>query len=145
MPRGFLVHGSNGEFCYLSTEERVAVIRAVREAAGSHLLVLAGSGCESTRETITMTKAMAEAGADVAVVITPCYFKVHLHLFSHPALLLPVPLPCMLLTLPLPSFLCDQGKMTGPVLEQHYTAVADASPIPVVLYRCGVAAGSRLL
>ena len=60
-------------------------------------------------------------------------------------LLLPVPLPCMLLILPLPSFLCDQGKMTGPVLEQHYTAVADASPIPVVLYRCGVAAGSRLL
>ena len=48
-----------------------------------------------------MTQAMADAGADVAVVITPCYFK---------------------------------GKMTGPVLEAHYTAVADASPIPVVLY-----------
>ena len=64
-------------------------------------LVLAGSGCESTLETISMTQAMADAGADVAVVITPCYFK---------------------------------GKMTGPVLEAHYTAVADASPIPVVLY-----------
>ena len=25
-------------------------------------------------------------------------------------------------------------KMTGPVLEQHFTAVANASPIPVVLY-----------
>jgi 4-hydroxy-2-oxoglutarate aldolase len=48
-----------------------------------------------------MTAAMAAAGADAAVVITPCYFK---------------------------------AKMTGPVLEQHFTAVADASPIPIVLY-----------
>jgi len=98
---GFLVHGSNGEFCYLNTKERVEVIKKVKENAGPGKLVLAGSGCESTLETISMTQAMADAGADVAVVITPCYFK---------------------------------GKMTGPVLEAHYTAVADASPIPVVLY-----------
>lgn len=98
---GFLVHGSNGEFCYLTTQERVEVIRVVKESVGAGRLVLAGSGCESTQETVTMTRAMAEAGADVAVVITPCYYK---------------------------------GKMTGPVLEKHFTAVADASPIPVVLY-----------
>jgi len=98
---GFLVHGSNGEFCYLNTQERVEVINAVKESAGPGKLVLAGSGCESTLETISMTQAMADAGADVAVVITPCYFK---------------------------------SKMTGPVLERHFTAVADASPIPVVLY-----------
>jgi len=98
---GFLVHGSNGEFCYLNTKERVDVIKAVKENVGPGKLVLAGSGCESTMETIEMTQAMAEAGADVAVVITPCYYK---------------------------------GKMTGSVLEAHYTAVADASPIPVVLY-----------
>jgi len=99
--RGFLVHGSNGEFCYLNTQERVEVIRAVKESVGEDKLVLAGSGCESTMQTIQMTQDMAEAGADVAVVITPCYFK---------------------------------GRMTGPVLEKHFTAVADASPIPVVLY-----------
>jgi len=98
---GFLVHGSNGEFCYLNPQERVDVIKAVKENAGPGKLVLAGSGCESTLETISMTQAMADAGADVAVVITPCYYK---------------------------------GKMTGPVLEKHFTAVADASPIPVVLY-----------
>jgi 4-hydroxy-2-oxoglutarate aldolase len=95
------VHGSNGEFCYLTAEERVEVIRVVKEEAAPGQLVLAGSGCESTRETIAMTAAMAEAGADVAVVITPCYYK---------------------------------AKMTGPALEQHFTAVADASPVPVVLY-----------
>jgi len=67
----------------------------------SDKLVLAGSGCESTRATIQMTAAMAAAGADAAVVITPCYFK---------------------------------SRMSGPALEQHFRAVADASPIPVVLY-----------
>ena len=37
---------------------------------------MAGSGCESTRQTIELTKAMAvEGGADAAVVVTPCYFK----------------------------------------------------------------------
>jgi len=99
--RGFLVHGSNGEFPFLTTEERVDVIRAVRKQVGSNQLVLAGSGCESTMETIRMTQAMADAGADAAVVVTPCYFK---------------------------------GLMTGAVLEKHFTAVADASPIPVILY-----------
>ena len=29
----------------------------------------------ATRDTIVMTKKMAEAGADVALVVTPCYFK----------------------------------------------------------------------
>ena len=31
---GFLVHGSNGEFCYLNTKERVEVIKRVKENAG---------------------------------------------------------------------------------------------------------------
>ncbi len=48
----------------------------VREFAGEGKLVLAGSGCESTRQTIELTRAMAvEGGADAAVVVTPCYFK----------------------------------------------------------------------
>jgi len=98
---GVLVHGSNGEFSYLTTEERLDMVRVVREELGKEQLVLAGSGCESTLETIRMTAAMAEAGADVAVVITPSYYK---------------------------------AKMTGAALEAHFTAVADASPIPVVLY-----------
>ena len=67
------MHGSNGEFAYLSAKERVDVIRVVKEEvafcqqwrdfnrfqAGAGKLVLAGSGCESTRETIEMTSAMA--------------------------------------------------------------------------------------
>ena len=69
---------------------------------GPDKLVLAGSGCESTQATIQMTNAMAEAGADAAMVITPFYFKAKM--------------------------------MAGTVLEDHFTAVADASRIPIILY-----------
>ena len=31
--------------------------------------------CSATRDTIEMTKKMAEAGADAALVVTPCYYK----------------------------------------------------------------------
>jgi len=39
------------------------------------MLVVAGAGCEGTRATIKMIKRMADVGADVAMVITPHYFK----------------------------------------------------------------------
>merc|ERR1719195_113381 len=72
---GYLVHGSNGEFCYLDREEKLDMVRAVRQLCGPDKLLLAGSGCEATLETIKMTEAMAEAGCDAAVVVTPCYYK----------------------------------------------------------------------
>jgi 4-hydroxy-2-oxoglutarate aldolase len=73
--RGYLVQGSNGEYCYLSYEERIEMIKKVRQYASNDKLVLAGSGMESTVATVELTNAMAKAGADAAVVITPCYFK----------------------------------------------------------------------
>jgi len=73
--KGFLVQGSNGEYCYMTSQERIEMIRKVRDFAGPDKLVLAGSGCESTLHTIQMTQKMAEVGADAAVVITPHYFK----------------------------------------------------------------------
>ena len=75
----------------------------VRAFASKDRLLLAGSGCESTAHTIEMTAAMADAGADAAVVVTPCYFK---------------------------------GRMNAAALTKHFEAVADASPVPIVLYRC---------
>ena len=72
---GYLVHGSNGEFIYLSPEEKLDVVKAMRQSCGPGKLLLAGSGCESSLETIRMTEAMASAGCDAVVVITPCYYK----------------------------------------------------------------------
>ncbi|XP_059092281.1 4-hydroxy-2-oxoglutarate aldolase, mitochondrial-like [Tigriopus californicus] len=73
--KGFLVQGSNGEYCYLTHQERIDMIEKVKKFAADDKIVLAGSGCESTTHTIEMTKAMAQVGADAAVIITPCYFK----------------------------------------------------------------------
>jgi 4-hydroxy-2-oxoglutarate aldolase len=72
---GIVVLGSNGEFPYLTFEEKVQMIAAVRAELPSGKKVIAGTGCESTKETIQLTKEAAQAGADAVLVITPCYFK----------------------------------------------------------------------
>ncbi|KAH3789674.1 hypothetical protein DPMN_167860 [Dreissena polymorpha] len=61
--RGYVVQGSNGEYVYLRDEERVDLVRHVARAAGPDKLVVAGAGCESTRDTVRMCKRMSEAGA----------------------------------------------------------------------------------
>ncbi|XP_068218163.1 4-hydroxy-2-oxoglutarate aldolase, mitochondrial-like [Palaemon carinicauda] len=101
--RGLVVQGSNGEYVYLSTEERVELVKRVREflPSTSDKLLLAGSGCESTRATIQMTEKMAAAGADAVMVVTPSYYK---------------------------------AGMKDKALRAHFTAVADNSPVPVILY-----------
>ncbi|NWW74323.1 HOGA1 protein, partial [Climacteris rufus] len=73
--RGLVVLGSNGEYPYLAPRERVEVVSCVRRALPRDRLLLAGSGCESTQATIELTVSMAEAGADVALVVTPCYYR----------------------------------------------------------------------
>jgi 4-hydroxy-2-oxoglutarate aldolase len=72
---GYVVGGSNGEFVSLSSDERVDVVRAVRDAVPSGRLLIAGSGMQSTQATIELTSRMAEVGADVAIVVTPSYYK----------------------------------------------------------------------
>lgn len=73
--RGFVVQGSNGEYTYLTSTERIEVVRRVRKAVPKDKLVVAGSGCESTQATVKMTTNMAEAGADAVMVVTPCYYR----------------------------------------------------------------------
>ncbi|XP_074401182.1 4-hydroxy-2-oxoglutarate aldolase, mitochondrial isoform X3 [Zonotrichia albicollis] len=72
---GLVVLGSNGEYPYLASREKVEVVSCVRRALPRDRLLLAGSGCESTQATIELTVSMAEAGADVALVVTPCYYR----------------------------------------------------------------------
>ncbi|XP_075773880.1 LOW QUALITY PROTEIN: 4-hydroxy-2-oxoglutarate aldolase, mitochondrial [Pelodiscus sinensis] len=108
---GFVVQGSSGECPYLTPQERLAVVSRVRQALPRDKLLLAGSGCESTQATIALTGSMAEAGADAALVVTPCYYR---------------------------------GAMTAPALIHHYSQVADASPIPVVLYSVPANTGLEL-
>lgn len=43
---GLVVQGSNGEYPYLTEEERVEVVKTVRRSLPADKLVMAGSGCE---------------------------------------------------------------------------------------------------
>ncbi|HEX9726834.1 MAG TPA: dihydrodipicolinate synthase family protein [Vicinamibacteria bacterium] len=72
---GFAVLGSTGEFVYLAREEKERVLGRAREAIPADRVLLAGTGCESTRETIALTRFAAKAGADLALVVTPAYYK----------------------------------------------------------------------
>ena len=98
---GYVVMGSTGESVLLSKSEMEAVLVAVKETASREKKLIAGTGAESTAETIERTKRAAELGYDAALVKTPYYYK-------------PVYKP--------------------EVYLQHYRRVADASPIPVLLY-----------
>ncbi len=71
---GFLVLGSTGEAASLDEPEKLALVEAARRAAGGRFL-LVGTGTESTRGTIELTRRVAGLGADAALVLTPHYFK----------------------------------------------------------------------
>ncbi|KAK3589424.1 hypothetical protein CHS0354_020753 [Potamilus streckersoni] len=73
--RGYVVQGSNGEYAYLTKNERVELVSKVATMVPKDKLIIAGAGCESTRDTIEMTKLMSQAGAKAVLVVTPCFYK----------------------------------------------------------------------
>ena len=108
---GYVVLGSTGESVLLSREESESLLVAAQEEGASGKLLIAGTGAESTAETITRTKRAAALGYTVALVKTPYYYK-------------PVYKP--------------------EVYLRHYRSVADASPIPLLLYSVPIFTGITL-
>ena len=98
---GYVVLGSTGEAVMLSRAEADSVLAAAKEAAASTKSLIAGTGAESTAETVARTKRAAELGYAAALVKTPYYYK--------------------------PVYKAE-------TYIRHFRAVADASPIPVLLY-----------
>ncbi len=109
--KGYVAMGSTGESVLVSSEEWESVLVAVKEAASPGMRLIAGTGAESTAETIERTKRAADLGYHAALVKTPHYYK--------------------------PAYKPD-------VLIAHYRRVADASPIPVLLYSVPVFTGVTL-
>jgi 4-hydroxy-2-oxoglutarate aldolase len=72
--KGYVVLGSNGEYVYLSEEEKRTVVDTVVQAAAEEMLIIAGTGCESTAETLRLTEDCAKLGAHAALVVTPHYY-----------------------------------------------------------------------
>mgnify|MGYP006277529419 CR=1 FL=1 len=73
--RGIVVAGTTGEAILLDEEERVALVTAARDVLPEDILVLAGTGVESTRATVRLCRKAAEAGADAVLVQPPAYYK----------------------------------------------------------------------
>ena len=72
---GVVVLGSNGEYVALREREKLEVIRRTRELVPAELCLIAGTGAESTRETIEVRQAAAGLGADAVIVVTPHYYR----------------------------------------------------------------------
>jgi 4-hydroxy-2-oxoglutarate aldolase len=73
--QGFVVLGSNGEYVMLTEDEKLQVLETARAAIPPGKLMIAGTGCQATEETINLSKKAAEIGADAALVITPSYYR----------------------------------------------------------------------
>lgn len=71
---GYLVLGSNSEAAFLNEEEKLELVRLTVEHAKKDRVILAGTGMESTRETIRLTNKAAALGAHAALVLTPFYY-----------------------------------------------------------------------
>jgi 4-hydroxy-2-oxoglutarate aldolase len=108
---GIVVLGTNGESAQVNDNEADQLIATTRTVMPAGRVVIAGTGRESTRATVTATRRAADAGADAVLVRTPSFFK---------------------------------RLMTEEALIRHYTVVADAAPIPVLLYNFSAATGVNL-
>jgi 4-hydroxy-2-oxoglutarate aldolase len=99
---GLVMPGSNSEAVYLTQQERVRIWQVCADILrGTGTQLIAGTGAETTAETIALTLKAAELGAEAALVLPPYFYK--------PAL-------------------------THDALVTHYRAVADAAPIPLLVY-----------
>jgi 4-hydroxy-tetrahydrodipicolinate synthase len=67
--------GTTGESPTLGHEEHERVIALVCEHAAGRIKVMAGTGSNSTREAIQLTKFAKSAGADGAMMVAPYYNK----------------------------------------------------------------------
>ncbi|MEH7505375.1 4-hydroxy-tetrahydrodipicolinate synthase [Neobacillus drentensis] len=96
---GIVVAGTTGESPTLTTEEKVALFKLVVDAVNRRVPVIAGTGSNNTRASISLTKQAEEAGVDGIMLVAPYYNK--------------------------PS---QEG------LFQHFKAIADTTPLPIMLY-----------
>lgn len=70
---GLVPVGTTGESPTVSHEEHLDIIRCTIDAARGRVPVIAGTGSNSTREAIDMTRAADEAGADGFLLVAPYY------------------------------------------------------------------------
>lgn len=99
---GLVPVGTTGESPTVTVEEHIRVIEIVVQAAKKRVPVVAGTGSNSTRETIELSAAARKVGADGLLLVTPYYNRPgQEHLYRHfKAVVEAVPLPTILYNVP---------------------------------------------
>ncbi|KRN10667.1 4-hydroxy-tetrahydrodipicolinate synthase [Liquorilactobacillus mali] len=98
--KGILVSGTTGEAPTLTRAEKIELIKKTVEFVKGRVPIIAGTGSNSTAQTIDFTNEVAKIkGVDAVLVVVPYYNKP------------------------------DQRGMIA-----HFTAVAKASPLPIIIY-----------
>ena len=105
-----IIAGTTGESATLTMEEHRDVIRAAVEFTKHRVPVVAGTGSNSTRTAIQLSREAEEAGADGLLIVTPYY-----------------------------------NKATQEGLVAHYSAIADSTKCPVIMYNVPGRTGCNLL
>jgi 4-hydroxy-tetrahydrodipicolinate synthase len=93
------IAGTTGESPTTTDQEKSDYLRAIVDAVGDRVTIIAGAGTNDTAHSIEMARAAAQAGAHGLLVVTPYY---------------------------------SRPSQAG--LFAHFTAVADATDLPVTLY-----------
>lgn len=94
-----LVLGTTGETPTLSTDERKALIRFVRDRVAGRVRLMVGVGGNCTRDVVATLRSWDLRGYDAVLSVNPYY-----------------------------------NKPTQEGLYQHFKAISEASPLPIMLY-----------
>jgi len=96
---GIIIGGTTGESATVSGTEVAELLQIAVQRVGGRLPVIAGTGSNSTAETVERTRAACELGVDGVLVVTPYY---------------------------------NRPPQEG--LFRHFSLVADAASVPLILY-----------
>lgn len=72
---GLVAVGTTGESPTLSNQEKLTVFKTLKQYLGNRAPVIAGTGSNSTRSTIELSKAAEEIGVDGLLIVNPYYNK----------------------------------------------------------------------
>ena len=96
---GLVIAGTTGEAATLTRAEHVELVAAAAEISDGRLPIVAGTGSNSTQQTIDLSLEVGKTGIDAYLIVVPYYNK-------------PV----------------QEGMI------RHFTAIADAVDLPVMMY-----------
>lgn len=71
---GYVVMGSNGESAFLTRDEKINLVEKVKEYSSSGKIIIAGTGLDSIKETISLSNDAVKAGADYLLILTPSFY-----------------------------------------------------------------------